>query len=146
MGAEEFLHEASYGIIPLKKMNKQWSLLLVRHYAGHWAFPKGHPEPGETPVQTAERELFEETGLSISQFFAFLPLEERYQFKLEGKHIIKSVQYFLAEVTGKVKLQSREISGSMWIKVDDAEKYATFQESQNLCKQVAKFISKFTML
>lgn len=134
--AEEFLHETSYGIIPLKKINRHWHLLLIRHHAGHWAFPKGHAEYGETPLQTAKRELLEETGLSTSRIFSYSPLEERYQFKIGKKHIIKCVQYFLAEVTGEIKLQSQEVSESLWVNVKEAEKYATFPESKNLCKQV----------
>jgi len=34
------------------------------HYKGHvWTFAKGKPEPGESPEQTALREVFEETGV-----------------------------------------------------------------------------------
>ncbi len=38
-------------------------VLLVRYRSGGWAFPKGHIEPGETPEQTARREVHEETGV-----------------------------------------------------------------------------------
>lgn len=41
-------------------------VLLVRYRSGAWAFPKGHPEPGETPEQTAVREVREETGVTAS--------------------------------------------------------------------------------
>jgi 8-oxo-dGTP diphosphatase len=35
----------------------------LNHYGGyHWTFPKGRPDPGETPAQTALREVREETG------------------------------------------------------------------------------------
>lgn len=37
-------------------------VLMVRTRKG-WSFPKGHMEPGETPVQTARREVWEETGI-----------------------------------------------------------------------------------
>ena len=36
--------------------------LLIQHQAGHWAFPKGHANPGESPAETARREFAEETG------------------------------------------------------------------------------------
>ncbi|MCK9495560.1 MAG: NUDIX hydrolase [Dehalococcoidia bacterium] len=35
-----------------------------RDGAGRWACPSGHMEPGETPEETAERELLEESGVS----------------------------------------------------------------------------------
>jgi len=34
-----------------------------RDGAGSWALPSGHMEPGETPAETAQRELLEETGV-----------------------------------------------------------------------------------
>ena len=40
-------------------------VLLVRHNKGHWDFPKGHVEPGETEEQTAKREVKEETNIDV---------------------------------------------------------------------------------
>src|SRR5690625_498719 len=45
-------------------------LLLQRNYppfSGRWAAPGGKIKPGETPVQAAQRELAEETGLQVEQ-------------------------------------------------------------------------------
>ena len=45
-------------------------VLLLRHSSissrggGHWDFPKGHIDDGETEIQTALRELEEETGIA----------------------------------------------------------------------------------
>ncbi len=45
------------------------SVLMVERarapFAGLWSFPGGRREPGETPEETARRELLEETGLSV---------------------------------------------------------------------------------
>ncbi len=39
-------------------------VLLLKHVSGHWVFPKGHVEPGETQLQAALREVEEEAGVT----------------------------------------------------------------------------------
>lgn len=39
--------------------------LLLQHLDGHWGFPKGHIEENETEIQTALREVKEETNLDV---------------------------------------------------------------------------------
>ena len=53
--------EKSCGCIVLDKR----TVLLIKHNSGHWDFPKGHVEGEESEVETAIREVKEETGLDI---------------------------------------------------------------------------------
>jgi len=39
-------------------------ILLLKKENGKWTFPGGHREPGEEPLQTAQRECFEELGMN----------------------------------------------------------------------------------
>ncbi len=53
----------SYGVIILNEHNA----LLLAHVTDQsfWDIPKGGAEPGETPMQAALRETFEETGITL---------------------------------------------------------------------------------
>lgn len=132
--------ESSFGVIPARKIEGQWQLLMVKHRAGHWSFPKGHSESSESPLQTAKRELFEETGLSITRQLYTQPIYESYHFQKEGETIDKTVSYFIAEVSGDLRLQTEELSDFAWVPLQDAEKQATFSEAQNLCRKLMQVI------
>ena len=55
-------HEKSCGCIIIEDKK----VLLIKQTNGIWGFPKGHVEKNETELQTAEREVKEETGLDIT--------------------------------------------------------------------------------
>lgn len=128
--------ETSYGIIPLQKERLIWRVFLVQHRAGHWSFPKGHPEDGEDSKQTAERELNEETGLVVKRYLSHETLSETYFFNHQGQKIKKTVIYFLAEVEGKVILQEREIAKGAWCAVDEAHGMLTFPEAKKIARGI----------
>ena len=45
----------------------------ANHFGGYvWTFAKGRPDPGETPEQTALREVLEETG-QAARIIALIP-------------------------------------------------------------------------
>ena len=52
----------SAGVIPVRWEDDRWLYLQLRAYQ-YWDFPKGRAEAGETPLETALREVREETGL-----------------------------------------------------------------------------------
>jgi 8-oxo-dGTP pyrophosphatase MutT (NUDIX family) len=52
----------SAGVIVIRRAKGVWRYLLLRAY-NYWDFPKGIVEKGEDPLQTALREVAEETGL-----------------------------------------------------------------------------------
>lgn len=136
-------YEESFGIIPLKRgSDGSWQVFLIQHRSGgaYWGFPKGHPEDGETPQESAARELEEETHLKISRIFSDEPLEESYFFERNGDKISKKVQYFLAEVEGTVLLQKKEILNGKWVDIDTAPLLMVHSEGKKLCKQIKEFL------
>jgi 8-oxo-dGTP pyrophosphatase MutT (NUDIX family) len=131
------IEEESFGIIPLKQEDGQWKVLLIMHRGGrHWAFPKGHGDPGETPLQSAHRELKEETGLEVEKLLQEEPLIEKYQFYRKKEVVVKTVQYFPAIVFGTLKLQAEEIRAAKWVPLKDAVQFLTFSEAKAMCQKV----------
>ncbi len=121
--------EKSFGVIPCRHKSEGWEFLLIEDFRGNWGFPKGHPEPGEEAKETAERELVEETSLSIKQWLPHPPLTHRYVY--DGMHE-KEVTLFFAHVEGNLEVLTGEIQQARWVSFDEGEKLATFPETRNI--------------
>ncbi len=133
---------ASFGIIPLMKEDDKWKVLLILHQEGsHWSFPKGRRQDDELPLQSALRELKEETGLDVDRLLQDTPLLETYKFRRKDAIVHKTVHYFPALVSGTLKLQEEEIRDARWLKLEDAPTLLTFAEARSLCRQVITLIS-----
>ena len=110
-------------------------VLLVKHNAGHWDFPKGHVEEGETEFETAIREVKEETNIDIK-----IEKENKYISEYSPKeNVMKTFIYFIGEkVGGEDKPQIEEVSDVEWVDVNKAVERITHQKSKEIMMQVIK--------
>lgn len=96
---EETTKEISAGFVFFREESDGRKYLLLRHAnGGHWSFPKGHLEEGESAREAAVRELREETGLKPGEIRADFRERVHYSHTREDERIEKSVIYFLASV------------------------------------------------
>ena len=59
-------------------------VLWARHRRrSAWEIPGGHLEPGETPRQAAERELWEETGVTQAELLSLIHISRIRNIKWE---------------------------------------------------------------
>ena len=106
-------YEKSCGAVVYRKRHGNTEILLIKHVrSGCWSFPKGHIEPGETEIQTAIREIKEETNIDVSvddpSFREVIVFNPR-------RDITKEVVYFLARaLTFDCEKQESEIAEARW--------------------------------
>ena len=87
--------EKSCGAIVFTRRNGQMLYVVVQEASGAYSFPKGHVESGETEIQTAVREVCEETGLHPLFLDGFRETDT-YDLR-EKPGTRKQVAYFIAE-------------------------------------------------
>ena len=110
-------------------------ILLVKHKKGHIGFPKGHPEENETEMETAIREVKEETNIDV-EIISNKGYKETY---CPEEGVIKDGIYFLArKVSGNDKPQEEEVAQIMWVDVEKAIDEITFEESKQILRDVLK--------
>lgn len=137
------MRDYSFGIVPLKREGKDVFILLIFHTKGkHWSFPKGHKDLNETDLETAKRELKEETGLEVDSLLLDVPYVESYTFYKFHEKVHKTVSYYPALVTGELCLQPEEILDAKWVPIEEAIHYLTFKETKDICLQVSKLLAK----
>jgi len=102
------------------KTQNEPKFLLLHYPQGHFDFPKGHSEKGESDIETVRRELFEETGIADLKFYDGFKEKISYHFQQNGKIIYKDVFFFLAETNETEVKLSHEHIGSGWFTYKEA--------------------------
>lgn len=125
--------EKSCGAIVFRKFHGNTELLLVKHVGGgHWSFPKGHVETNETEVETAIREIMEETGLDVIIDTSFRKTVT-YSPKKDTQ---KEVVYFIAKAkTYEYTAQEEEISEIRWVELTHAIQMLSYDNDKQLVMQ-----------
>lgn len=59
-------------------------ILVVNQNGDSWSLPKGHIDPGETAREAAEREIREESGITLLNYVQDLGVYERNRIGLNG--------------------------------------------------------------
>ncbi len=106
--------------------------LLLRYPAGHWDFPKGNVEKGESEGQTVLREVREETNLDDVKLIDGFRRKIEYFYRRGGKSVHKEVVFMLAETKREDVKISSEHREYAWFNFQDALENVTYKNSKRL--------------
>ena len=132
--------EKSCGAIVFYLKEDKEQILLIKHSnSGHWSFPKGHVEAGETEVETAVREIMEETGVNAD-------IDTRFRTVVTyspKKDVIKDVVYFFATTDNyDTRNQEEEVSDIRWMDMDKVLGSVSYKNDKELVKKAIAFYKK----
>jgi len=130
------------------KTNNIEYLILKRkmHWRG-FEFTKGGVDEGESDMQTAKRETFEETGNYPKKIKEFnVKGKYRYKKQLPDRNGIvgQTFHLFSAEISSKsrVKIDKREHSRYLWLSFDKATKKLTHRNQKKCLEIVNKSLMR----
>ena len=111
--------------------------LIIKMLNGNWGFPKGHTENQETDIQTAIREVTEETGINIKILDGFKKSIKYIPFP----EVLKKVIFFIGITEEeKVTIDKHEIEDYMWCSYEEALKMITYKPQRDVMESSLQFI------
>ena len=116
-------------------------VLMVKHRKGHWGFPKGHVEAGETEEETAIREVKEETNCDAEIIPGSRLKPIFYNPKKDIKDYKKEVVYFIGKpITKNLVAQEEEVSDVLFVPIKEAAQAVTYDEEKEVLKEAIEFM------
>ncbi|MFA6526601.1 MAG: NUDIX domain-containing protein [Candidatus Buchananbacteria bacterium] len=147
------IREKTVGVILFRKnpdIGIQYLALYLRN--DYWNFPKGHVEDGESEIETAMREVYEEVGIRNLKFIDGWRQQTQFIYKETHREkpelIRKDLMLYLAEADMKTEIkllikegEGEKINGYAWLDFKTALKYLKFKNLKEILKEADSFIN-----
>ena len=131
-------YEKSCGAVVFTCVDSEIRYVLVQSRAGHFGFPKGHMEIGETEEETALREVFEEVRLRPLLLKNFREVSE---YVLPSSHAQKQVVFFLGYYElQEIFLQEAELQQAVLVSYEEALVLLEHEDNRRILKNADLFL------
>jgi 8-oxo-dGTP pyrophosphatase MutT (NUDIX family) len=148
------LREFSAGALVLRQMrNKWWAAVIEPGRDGEpedrkhtVALPKGNIDSGEKPIDTAVREVWEETGLRARPVTKLADIKYVYLRKWsDNARIFKVVSFFLMKYqSGQIgditPEMQHEVRRAWWMPLEEAAQKLTYSGEKKMAAQALKYV------
>ena len=125
---------------PSSDQEEQVEVVLVQTPAQRWGLPKGKPNNGEQLIETALREVTEETGLTVALDREIGVM--RYSFATgKGVQLDKAVHFWLMKPTGGALADhDAEHIDVRWFGLGDALRTVSYQNTVKILEDAAELL------
>ena len=130
--------EVSYGGVVVR--DDEVIVIVPRGRRRVLGLPKGGPNAGESPEQTAAREVREETGVTVT-------VRERlgqvdYTYRRGGRPIAKTVHFYLCSFEeGDTADHDHEVDDALWMPLADARRRLSYPGERRMIEQALSVLA-----
>ena len=133
--------EKSCGAVVFTYRNSRIEYLLAQNLSGTFGFPKGHVENSETEIQTALREVKEETALDVCLLDGFRMTETYALPRRKGAE--KEVVYFLGRYENQTpRRQESELRSLALCPYEKALSLLRYDSAKNILTEANRFLTE----
>ena len=139
---QDILRETTAGGVVFRRNKKgEVEILLTQDAKDRWTIAKGHIEPGETPRQTAEREIQEETGLKEMKVLNHLG-KTQFRYRRQNSLVLMTMHIFLVKALGDTDDLTKEewMNGIGWFPFNKALDMVEYEGIEKLMLLASKLI------
>jgi 8-oxo-dGTP pyrophosphatase MutT (NUDIX family) len=134
--------EFSAGGLVVRRFRGRPFAAVIRTHRDAVALPKGHPDPGESAVDAAVREVREEAGLDATLVEPLHDVRYWYTGK-DGGRRFKIVRFFLLRYrAGTVRDHDHEVAGAGWIPLEQAPERLTYPGERVVARRALAAVSR----
>ena len=125
-------------VVDIREGRALIAIIARRNRAGRveWCLPKGHVEPGETLLETAAREVAEETSITGRVILELGTID--YWFATSTNRVHKFVHHYLLEaMSGELSIENdpdHEAIDVAWIALDEVHRRLTFPNERRIAQ------------
>lgn len=121
-------------------LNPQGQLLVVNQHHSSWSLPKGHIEAGEEPAVAAQREIFEESGISYLRLVQSLGSYHRRALDRQGQENpleMKTIYIYLFHTEQEeLNPQDADNPEARWVSIAEALDLLSHPKDRTFLSQV----------
>jgi len=134
--------EFSAGGVLVRRLRGRWHVAAIRPTGkpeGLWALPKGNLDGGESPEQTALREVAEETGVAGRSDGKLGDVKYVYT-RRNGDRVFKVVSFYLVRASrgrlGDLADEQRvEVAEARWLPLDEAPRLLAYGGEREMAQK-----------
>jgi 8-oxo-dGTP pyrophosphatase MutT (NUDIX family) len=132
--------------VVVRRLRGGWRVAAIRPGGKDvWALPKGLIGPGESPAETAAREVSEETGVE-GRLVEKLG-DVRYVYTWQGERVFKVVSFYLFRYRrgrlGDIPAEhAHEVDATRWLPLEEAPRLLAYGGEREMAERARKLLAE----